>query len=72
MKKLFITGLLMLSMGAFSQTYNLDKKKDTTEVLNGETALYNGKVYFVYKSKNNKLYIKVTSKTNKIYKKYLK
>ena len=75
MKKGFILGLLLSSMiiSAQGKVYNLDNKEIKKEfILTGDTAIYKGITYHVYKSKSGKLFIIVTSKSGKDYRKYLK
>jgi len=74
MKKLFIILVILFSLESFGQkTFNLDtiKPKSETGTKTADNAIYNGKSYPIYVSKNNKYYILVTSKKGNIYKKYI-
>ena len=77
MKKLvtILLFLLFVATSSYSQkVYNLDtiKSKLETSAKTSETAIYNGKTYEIWKSKNNKYYIiMVSKKTGNEYKKYI-
>jgi hypothetical protein len=72
MKKILTIAILLTSFCVSSQKiYNLDKKRNTSEITN-DSAIYHGKKHPVYLSVNGKLFIYVVSKKGNTYKKYIK
>lgn len=76
MKRVLLLLVLVLSLNVSAQrVINLDKqvKKDSISYTKTkDVAVYHGKEYPVYVSKNNKYFIFVVSRNGNTYKKYLK